>query len=96
VAAVRFGDFEWDRAKADSNQQKHGVSFEEASEVFDDPRAVDAPDLFAPGRFVVIGRSARDRVLLVVHALHGPHGRIRIIAARKASAGQRKAYEDPR
>lgn len=66
VATIAFGDFEWDSGKAMENVRKHGVSFDEATEVFDDPRALDAPDLYLPERFVIIGRSSRDRILLVV------------------------------
>lgn len=64
MAIVRFGDFEWDAKKAQGNLSKHGITFEEAATVFDDPRAIDAADLFEHDRFV-IGRSARDRVLFV-------------------------------
>jgi uncharacterized DUF497 family protein len=92
VALILFGDFEWDDVKARSNASKHGVTFEEAAEVFDDPHALDAPDLFEANRFVIIGRSSRDRVLFVVHAVVESHGRIRIISARKASRAQREAY----
>lgn len=92
MATRRYGDFEWDSAKAAANFRKHGVRFEEAAEVFDDPAALDAPDLYHDDRFVIIGRSARDRVLFVVHAVIERHGRIRIISARQASPAQRKAY----
>ncbi|MGH7286020.1 MAG: BrnT family toxin [Polyangiaceae bacterium] len=92
MAAVHFGDFEWDPKKAAANVAKHAVTFEEAATVFDDPRAIDAPDKYEPDRFVIIGRSARDRVLFVVHAVRS-HERIRIVSARKASPAQRKAYE---
>jgi len=42
MATVIYGDFEWDDAKAETNLKKHGVTFEEASTVFDDPNALDA------------------------------------------------------
>ena len=86
------GDFEWDSGKARSNLAKHGVSFEEATTVFDDPRAIDAPDFHDPDRFVLIGRSSLSRVLFVVHCQRGD--RIRIISARGATASQRKKYEE--
>jgi uncharacterized DUF497 family protein len=95
VPTVRFGDFEWDSAKATANLEKHGVGFEEACEVFEDPRGLDAPDLEVGHRFVIIGRSRRDRLLFVVHAVFESHGSIRIISARKASPSQRKAYQGP-
>jgi uncharacterized DUF497 family protein len=68
VPTVVEGDFEWDAAKARSNLTKHGVSFEEATTVFEDVRAIDAPDFHDPDRFVVIGRSRLSRVLFVVHS----------------------------
>lgn len=92
MPAVRFGDFRWDSQKAEVNLAKHSVSFEEAATVFDDPRAIDAPDLYDEQRSVIVGRSVRDRVLFVVHAVV-EHERIRIISARKASRAQREAYE---
>lgn len=92
MPTVRFGDFAWDSRKAAANVAKHGISFEDAATVFDDVQALDAPDLYEHDRFVLIGRSSRDRVLFVVHAVV-EHDRIRIISARKASRAQREAYE---
>jgi hypothetical protein len=88
----RYGDFEWDEAKARRNLVRHGISFEEATTVFSDPFAIDARDLFVPGRLVLIGYSNRSRVLFVVHAERGM--RIRIISARRASVTQRRKYEE--
>ena len=59
------GDFEWDEAKARTNLAKHGVRFDEATTVFDDARAIEAPDFHDPARFVLIGRSRLSRVLFV-------------------------------
>jgi len=59
----RRGRFEWDAAKARANARKHGVTFEEATTVFDDPHALDAPDRYDPERFVIIGVSSRSRLL---------------------------------
>lgn len=92
VATIRFGDFQWDEAKARSNLRRHGVSFLEAVTVFGDPQAIDAPDFYEPERFVIIGRSGPGRVLFVVHTERGAH--IRIISARVASKGQRRIYEE--
>jgi uncharacterized DUF497 family protein len=92
IVTIRYGDFEWDAAKAQENLVKHGVTFEEASTVFDDPRAIDAPDLVHADRFVIIGLSHRSRVLFVVSAERGD--RVRLISARKASPAQRKKYEE--
>lgn len=87
-----FGDFEWDETKAHANFLKHDVSFEEAITVFADPVALDAPDRYIPGRFVLIGNSARSRVLFIVFEERGNN--IRLISARKASPTQRRKYEE--
>ena len=64
--------FEWDQRKAKDNLRKHGISFEEARTVFDDPRVVVVADLVHSGgedRFWAIGRSTATRTLLVCHCL---------------------------
>ena len=81
MTTFRFGDFEWDEAKARANLRKHGVSFSEAATCFLDPEAFTAPDKDYPDRFVLIGLSRQLRVLFVVSAESGD--RIRIITARK-------------
>jgi uncharacterized DUF497 family protein len=92
MATVVFGDFEWESAKAAANAKKHGVTFEEAATAFDDPHAIDAPDLADASRFVLIGFSHLARLLFVVNAERG--SRIRIISARKATPTQRRVYEE--
>lgn len=88
-----FGDFEWDSGKATSNLRKHGVSFEEASEAFDDPKALGQPDATHADRFVLTGCSKRARVLFVVYAeIFG--ARIRLISARRATNHEQAAYQD--
>jgi hypothetical protein len=94
VATVVFGDFEWDDRKAAANLKKHGVSFEEAITALADPYAIGAPDLVFPERWITIGRSALLRVLFVVYIESVSGGRLRIISARKASAPQRRKYEE--
>lgn len=91
MTTVRLGDFEWDEAKARTNERKHGVSFAEAMGAFLDPRGFTAPDKEHPERFILIGMSRSLRLLFVVSAEVGE--RIRIISARKASPAQRKVYE---
>jgi uncharacterized DUF497 family protein len=93
VSTVRFGDFEWDAAKAAGNLSKHAVSFVEASEVFDDAAALDQPDALHRDRFVVLGHSLRARLLFVVYC-ERRGARIRIISARPATRHERKSYED--
>jgi uncharacterized protein len=91
VATIVQGDFEWDEAKAESNLDKHGVSFAEAATVFADPHAVYLDDGGSGERMVVIGASIRDRVLYVVHVERG--ARDRIISARAATRPEREVYE---
>ena len=93
MVTVRFGDFEWDAAKAAGNLRKHGVSFAEAAEVFDDAAALDQPDIGHPDRFVLLGHSLRARLLLVVYC-ERHRTRLRIISARPATRHERKSYED--
>ena len=92
MTTFRFGDFEWDEAKARANLRKHGVSFSEAATCFLDAEAFTAPDKDYPERFILIGLSRQLRVLFVVSA--EALDRIRIITARKASPAQRKVYEN--
>jgi uncharacterized DUF497 family protein len=88
--------FDWDPAKASSNLAKHGVTFAEASSVFGDPLSYTMPDpLHAESvedRFVTIGRSVRQRTLVVVHSDRA--GRVRIISARLATRREQRAYEE--
>jgi uncharacterized DUF497 family protein len=88
------GDFEWDDRKAAANLKKHRVSFAEALTALSDPAAVTAPDLLDSTRSITIGASALSRVLFEVHTERLGTRRIRLISARKASAAQRKKYEE--
>jgi hypothetical protein len=87
----------WDRAKAAANRAKHGVSFETAKAVFDDPLHLSRFDPHADGdRWQTLGRVG-PALLLVVHT--SPEGEEedadgRIISARKATAHERKSYEE--
>jgi uncharacterized DUF497 family protein len=86
--------FEWDREKARRNLLKHRVSFDEAVTVFYDPLAatVDDPDhSIGERRCLTIGHSARGRLLVVAHTDRGTA--VRIISARRATAGERKRHE---
>ena len=79
----RASGFEWDRDKAASNAEKHGVSFIEAITAFGDPLSLTIADpdhSVVEARYVLIGRTRRDRLVVVVHTEHGE--RIRIISAR--------------
>ena len=86
--------FEWDAEKAESNFQKHGVSFAEAATVFFDPLSLTIPDPLHSGeesRFVITGLSQQQKHVVVVHTERGD--RIRIISARPATPSERKKYE---
>ena len=89
--------FEWDEDKASVNKRKHGVTFEEASTVFADPLAVTIYDLMhsdEEDRYIILGESQRQRLLVVVFTDRDE--RIRIISARVATRGERKDYEKSR
>jgi uncharacterized DUF497 family protein len=87
--------FEWDIAKARSNERNHGISFEEGATVFDDGHSIsdfDYEHSIVEDRFMIIGYSARGRLLAVWHTYREPL--IRIIGARLATAAERKIYEE--
>lgn len=88
--------FEWDPAKADANQKKHGVSFEEAQSFFYDEFAVQFFDeeesTGSEDRFLMLGMSAEARILIVCHCERDASRTIRIISARKATKSERKFY----
>lgn len=85
--------FEWDPRKAAANLRKHGVSFEEAQTAFDDELGAYYPDRLHAERFVLIGYSARARLLYVVHA-EVKTDAIRIISARKATRNEKAHYQN--
>jgi uncharacterized DUF497 family protein len=87
-------EFEWDEAKAASNLTKHGVIFEEALTVFDDPLALifdDEEHSETEQREIIIGYSSRQRLLIACFT-EGPA--VRIISARSATRRERQDYEE--
>lgn len=85
---------EWDPEKAESNLQKHGVSFEEAATVLEDPLSIilDDPDHSDDeARFLLLGHSALRRLLIVAITDRG--NGVRIISARTMTPRERRAYE---
>lgn len=87
--------FEWDPKKAEINLRKHGVSFDEATTVFADPLSILQPDPSHSGgeqRYLVLGTSARRRLLVVAFAERPP--RTRLISARRATRNERRTYEE--
>lgn len=87
--------FEWDPAKAAANLQKHAVSFDEAASAFSDEHAlvIDDPDHSEDEeRFVLLGLSAKLRLLVVVHCYREREEVIRLISARKANSQESRHY----
>jgi uncharacterized DUF497 family protein len=85
--------YQWDPNKAKSNLKKHGVSFADAVGVFEDENAITIPDEHeSEDRFITIGRDFLSRILVVVYTFRNIV--IRIISARKASAHEKKIYEE--
>jgi uncharacterized DUF497 family protein len=91
-------EFEWDPSKAERNEQKHGVSFEEAKSVFYDEYAVQFFNEEHSGvedRFILLGVSLRLRLLVVCHCERGDGSVIRLISAREATRRESKYYNGP-
>lgn len=94
---MTYLSFEWDPNKADTNQHKHGVSFNEAQSVFYDEHARLIPDpdsSIGEERFIIMGMSEEYNTLVVCHCYRKGDEIIRIISARKAEKRERKQYED--
>jgi uncharacterized protein len=88
--------FEWDDKKAASNFRKHGVRFEEAALVFNDPFSLSAQDRIENGeqRWQTIGMAGGCLLLLVAHTVQFEDIEVvRIISARPADRKERKRYE---
>ena len=85
-------EFEWDEAKDEENYKKHGISFETAVKVFEDPFAIEFLDDrrdFTEERFVIFGMITAD-ILYVAYTER--EDRIRMISARKATMHEQKEY----
>jgi len=88
-------EFEWDEEKAQNNLKKHGVSFDEAATIFNDPKiaTISDPDHSEDEeRYVSIGKSVIMRLLSVIHTYRKE--KIRLISARKAIKAEKKNYEN--
>ena len=87
---------EWDRAKNEINRTKHGIDFETAQLVFDDPYCVTFVDRVTGGeeRWHAIGSIENIVVLVVVHTyrLEGSDEVVRIVSARPATRRERRLY----
>lgn len=88
-------EFTWDENKAEANLSTHGVSFDEASTVFEDILYVDFYDpdhSYNEHRYVIIGQSNRGRLLIVSYTERGDA--IRLISARETTRRERQDYEE--
>ena len=89
--------FTWDKNKAKSNLSKHDVSFEEAMTVFYDDFARkfydDNHSQLEEDRYLMLGLSAKTKLLLVCHCFLENDSTIRIISARKATKNEAKFYK---
>lgn len=89
-------NFEWDKDKANSNANKHGVTFDGAKSVFFDEFAVQFYDQESSqfeDRFLMLGFSEKARLLLVCHCERNEENIIRIISARKATKTEANYYQ---
>lgn len=87
--------FEWDENKAAVNLSKHGISFEEARTVFDDPLYVDFYDpdhSDEEDRYIIVGESQQANLLIVSYTERADV--IRLISARKVTRVEREVYEE--
>ena len=94
IYRLQGAEFVWDEDKAQINIQKHGITFEEATEAFFDPfyQTGDASVDEYEQRDFIVGYTFHQRLLLIVYT-----ERIiqtRIISARPATRAERKAYEE--
>jgi uncharacterized protein len=87
--------FDWDENKAASNLSKHGISFEEAKTVFNDPLYVDFYDPDHSGdeeRYLIVGESNRRRLLITSYTERKES--VRLISAREVTQTEREVYEE--
>lgn len=84
--------FEWDQNKNKQNLKKHGISFEEAIEIFDGIVFTNIDDRFDYGEIREISIGAIQNVVIITVAHTDRAGVIRVISARKATPQERKAY----
>lgn len=86
--------FEWDPEKAEANESKHGVTFEEASTAFYDRLGTAFPDRWhsvGEQRYVLLATSNQGRILTIGYTERGET--IRIFTARESTRGEVREYE---
>lgn len=87
--------FEWDPAKARTNEQKHGIGFREAAEIFRGYvlTAEDTRRDYGERRRIALGEYNGEIIRVVFTERNGS---VRIIAAWKANRNDRKSYQKAR
>jgi len=87
--------FTWNEKKANTNLEKHGISFDEAKTIFADEfaRLIPDPDHSeTEERFILLGLSNNVRLIMVCHCYRGEDEVVRILSARKADRTESKQY----
>ncbi len=91
-------DFEWDVEKARANWLKHGVTFDLATSIWNDPHLQIVLDSVVDGeeRWWAVGYGAISGLLIAVHVYPDPtdESRVRLISARRASKHEQRRYQD--
>jgi len=90
--------FDWDETKNAINLRKHGIAFEDAVFIFDDPLHISRPDRIVDGeqRWQTVGMANGVLLLIVAHTLEAEDDEedyVRLISARKAEPHERRRYE---
>ena len=90
--------FEWDNNKNEINYKKHGISFEEACEVFNDPLHIaflDERFNYFEERWITVGKTLKNKIVVTANLYFDDSGEeiIRIISARPATVSERRQYE---
>ena len=92
--------FQWEPNKARSNQVKHGISFQSATQIFKDPAMMtvfDEAHSLNEDRWITLGQTAGGQYLVVVHTFNQVEDNrveIRIISVRKATPQEIQQYEE--
>jgi len=92
---VKEFKFEWDYNKNRTNRNKHGIWFEEAKQIFNDPQALllfDSENSIKEDRYILLGKTAFGKFLIVVHCEREKEPIIRIISARRATRKEIEGY----
>ncbi len=87
----KYKGFEWDKGNVDKSYQKHGITPNEAEEVFLDEKAVIVKDLKhsqKEERYIMVGRTITEKILFIIFTVRNK--KIRIISARKANQKEKK------